>query len=116
VGFMNITPSPPILIDGATHTGLSSFWVIAGDPVQNYPSPHADLDADKDVDGFDFLSFSNCYNGSNRSPLPGCANQEADLDADGDVDGFDFLTFSNCYNGSNRKPQAACVAPNPLIP
>jgi hypothetical protein len=29
----------------------------------------ADLEGDVDVDGFDFLSFSNCYNGSNRPPL-----------------------------------------------
>jgi hypothetical protein len=29
----------------------------------------ADLDGDGDVDGFDFLTFSNCYNGSSRPPL-----------------------------------------------
>jgi hypothetical protein len=64
-----------------------------------------DLDMDGDVDGFDFLTFSNCYNGSNKAPLPECENGSADLDNDGDVDGFDFLSFSNCYNGSNKPPR-----------
>jgi hypothetical protein len=89
-----------------------TFWIVSGSPVRYYPSPSADLDKDKDVDGFDFLTFSNCYNGSNRAPLAACPNLGADLDRDGDVDGFDFLTFSNCYNGSNRKPLAACFPPN----
>jgi hypothetical protein len=89
-----------------------SFWVVSGSPAQYYPSPSPDLDGDKDVDGFDFLTFSNCYNGSNKPPLAACANGRADLDRDGDVDGFDFLTFSNCYNGSNKKPLAACFPPN----
>jgi hypothetical protein len=90
----------------------NTFWVISGNPAQYYPSPSPDLDNDKDVDGFDFLTFSNCYNGSNKLPLAACSNSHADLDDDGDVDGFDFLTFSNCYNGSNRKPLAACFTPN----
>jgi hypothetical protein len=89
-----------------------AFWVVSGDPAQFYPSPSSDLDRDKDVDGFDFLTFSNCYNGSNKPPLAACSNQQADLDKDGDVDGFDFLTFSNCYNGSNRRPLTACFPPN----
>jgi hypothetical protein len=89
-----------------------TFWVVSGNPAQYYPSPSADLDGDRDVDGFDFLTFSNCYNGSNKPPLSACSNGRADLDMDGDVDGFDFLTFSNCYNGSNRKPLAACFPPN----
>ncbi len=29
----------------------------------------ADLEGDGDVDGFDFLTFANCYNGSGRAPL-----------------------------------------------
>jgi hypothetical protein len=62
----------------------------------------ADLDHDGDVDGFDFLTFSNCYNSSINPPLEGCQNVRADLDDDGDVDGFDFLSFSNCFNGSNN--------------
>jgi hypothetical protein len=98
------------------HLGNSNFgdtfWVVSGNPATYYASPSADLDRDKDVDGFDFLTFSNCYNGSNKPPLAACANTQADLDKDGDVDGFDFLTFSNCYNGSNRKPLAACFPPN----
>jgi hypothetical protein len=89
-----------------------TFWVVSGNPTLYYPSPSADLDKDKDVDGFDFLTFSNCYNGSNRAPLAACTNGNADLDKDGDVDGFDFLTFSNCYNGSNRRPLTACFPPN----
>jgi hypothetical protein len=89
-----------------------SCWVISGSPAQYYPSPSPDLDDDRDVDGFDFLTFSNCYNGSNKPPLAACSNVRADLDKDGDVDGFDFLTFSNCYNGSNRRPLAACFPPN----
>jgi hypothetical protein len=89
-----------------------SLWIVSGPAATHYPSPSADLDRDKDVDGFDFLTFSNCYNGSNRPPLAACADEHADLDRDGDVDGFDFLTFSNCYNGSNRKPLAACFPPN----
>jgi hypothetical protein len=71
-------------------------------PSQEYS--RGDLDYDCDVDGFDFLSFSNCYNGSNRTPLPACLNPRADLEGDGDVDGFDFLTFADCYNGSERPP------------
>jgi hypothetical protein len=89
-----------------------AYWVVSGLPASHYPSPSADLDMDRDVDGFDFLTFSNCYNGSNKPPLSACANAQADLDDDGDVDGFDFLTFSNCYNGSNRKPLTACFPPN----
>jgi hypothetical protein len=69
------------------------------------PPPSPDLDRDGDVDGFDFLTFSNCFNGSNVVQRPECANIEADLDFDEDVDGFDFLTFSNCYNGSNQPPR-----------
>jgi hypothetical protein len=96
-----------------TNTNFSDrYWVVSGNPAQYYPSPSPDLDGDRDVDGFDFLTFSNCYNGSNKPPLAACANARADLDRDGDVDGFDFLTFSNCYNGSNRKPLAACFPPN----
>jgi hypothetical protein len=68
------------------------------------PRVAADFDNDTDVDGFDFLTFSNCYNGSNRPALAACTDGHADMDVDGDVDGFDFLTFSNCFNGSNRPP------------
>jgi hypothetical protein len=35
-------------------------------------APSADMDKDKDVDGFDFLTFSNCYNGSNKKPQAVC--------------------------------------------
>jgi hypothetical protein len=70
-----------------------------------YPSSSADLDNDNDVDGFDFLTFANCYNGPKMPPLPACSNSQADLDKDGDVDGVDFLTFSNCYNGSDKPPR-----------
>jgi hypothetical protein len=89
-----------------------AFWVVSGNPALYYPSPSADLDDDKDVDGFDFLTFSNCYNGSNKLSLAACASRQADSDRDGDVDGFDFLTFSNCHNGANRRPLAACFPPN----
>jgi hypothetical protein len=67
--------------------------------------PDGDLDEDGDTDGFDFLTFANCYNGSNRPPLAACANSDADLEDDGDVDGFDFLTFANCFNGSGNPPK-----------
>ena len=67
-----------------------------------------DLDGDNDVDGFDFTTFSLCYNGSLKPLNSGCANVNADLDGDDDVDGFDFTTFSLCYNGSLRPPQSGC--------
>jgi hypothetical protein len=63
-----------------------------------------DFDGDADADGVDFLTFSNCFNESLRSPLPGCVNTSADFDGDGDVDGADFLSFANCYNESNNLP------------
>jgi hypothetical protein len=116
-GFVFFQSTVPLQFTRQQHaTGNSNFsdayWVVSGNPANYYPSPSADLDGDKDVDGFDFLTFSNCYNGSNKPALAACANRQADLDKDGDVDGFDFLTFSNCYNGSNRKPLAACFPPN----
>ena len=86
--------------------------LVSGDHAQYYPSPSADLDDDKDVDGGDFLIFAACFNGSLRSALPGCANALADLDADGDVDGADFLSFATCFNGSLNKPLPACFPPN----
>jgi hypothetical protein len=68
----------------------------------------ADLDVDGDVDGWDFLTFSTCYNGSLKPPRPECPNTDADLDGDGDVDGWDFLTFSTCYNGALNPPRPGC--------
>jgi hypothetical protein len=65
---------------------------------------NADMDGDGDVDGFDFLTFANCYNGSGYPPLLTCESLFADIDGDEDVDGFDFLTFSGCYNGSSNPP------------
>ena len=63
-----------------------------------------DLDDDGDVDGEDFMTFSNCFNGSLNPPLPSCGCPHADIDGDNDVDGNDFLTFSNCFNGSLNPP------------
>ena len=40
----------------------------------------SDFDGDGDVDPADFLTISNCYNGSLNPPKPGCANPMADLD------------------------------------
>jgi M6 family metalloprotease-like protein len=68
------------------------------------PTVRGDFDHDGDVDGFDFLTFANCYNGSDKPPLPACLSPATDLEMDCDVDGFDFLTFANCYNGSDRPP------------
>lgn len=64
-----------------------------------------DLDADHDVDGHDFLTFSQCFNGSLRPAKPSCTNWRADIDLDDDVDGTDFLMFSRCFNGSLRPPK-----------
>jgi hypothetical protein len=68
-------------------------------------APRGDLDFDGNADGFDFLTFSTCYNGSVNPPQAACENPRADLDEDNDVDGFDFLSFSNCFNGSNKPPR-----------
>jgi hypothetical protein len=64
--------------------------------------PPGDMDADNDVDGSDFITFSLCYNGIGKALNPGCPSSLADVDGDGDCDGIDFLTFSNCFSGSNK--------------
>jgi hypothetical protein len=68
-----------------------------------------DLDWDGDVDGTDFLTFINCFNGSLNPPAPGCMNLNADMDSDGDVDGTDFLTWVTCFNGSLQPPAPGCI-------
>ena len=62
----------------------------------------ADLDADGDADGNDFLTFSLCYRGALIDTPFGC--RRSDLSLDDDVDGDDFLTFSLCFNGPLRPP------------
>lgn len=68
-------------------------------------SLRADLDADGDVDGWDFMEFSKCFNGSLKPPKDTCVYPCADFDGDDDVDGEDFLDFSQCFNGSLRPPK-----------
>jgi probable HAF family extracellular repeat protein len=85
---------------GTNPSGRTEAWMA------RLPAPRIpDFDSDDDVDGFDFLRFSICFNGSNKPPRPECENPTADIDGDGDVDGFDFLTFSNVFNGSNNPPR-----------
>jgi hypothetical protein len=81
------------LVDGTPFTS-------AGDCVRLVPP--GDIDADNDVDGVDFLTFSVCYNGSLNPPRPDCVSLEADIDGDGDCDGVDFLTFVTCFSGPNK--------------
>jgi hypothetical protein len=107
-------------LNNATTIGNSNFsntfWMIEGNPLANplvtLPSPTADLDGDRDVDGNDFLTFSLCFNGSLKAPQSGCANVDADVDNDGDVDGNDFLTWALCHNGSLKPAQPGCLPPN----
>ena len=63
-----------------------------------------DFDFDGDADGIDFLTFSQCFNGSLNPPSGACLSPHADVDRDGDVDGNDFITFSLCFNGSLTPP------------
>jgi hypothetical protein len=79
----------------AQGTGVLQMGAQINAPV---PAP-ADMDDDGDVDGFDFLTFANCFGLSSDD-----ACRQCDQDADGDVDGFDFLTFANCFNGADRPP------------
>jgi hypothetical protein len=98
--------------DDSNHDQFDGDGDGVGDACDNCPAyfnanqklNRSDFDTDCDVDGFDFLTFANCYNGSDRSPLVACENLDADIEGDGDVDSFDFLTFANCYNGSDRAP------------
>ena len=82
------------LVDGTAFTASDCIKIV----------PPGDMDADNDVDGDDFLTFSLCYSGPGDPPSPGCRSPLADIDGDGDVDGEDFLTFSLCFNGSLNPP------------
>jgi hypothetical protein len=99
-------------IDGldVTMTTMERVWdgtpgVFSATDVFSYSVySRSDLDLDDDVDGYDFLTFSTCFNGSLKPPQSGCPSPKADTDGDGDVDGMDFITFSLCFNGSENPP------------
>jgi hypothetical protein len=48
--------------------GDTSFRLREGTTRRAGPLRRGVGDLDADADGFDFLTFSNCYNGSNRPP------------------------------------------------
>lgn len=57
-----------------------------------------DLDADLDIDRFDFASFLDCFTGPGGGPIdPGC--ERADGDGDNDVDFADFATIQRNFTG-----------------
>ena len=88
------------IVNGVVYNATDGYWYVA----MQVARPAGDFNNDDDVDGFDFLTFSVCFNGSLLPPQSGCPTPDVDIDGDSDVDGFDFLTFSTCFNGSNKPP------------
>jgi hypothetical protein len=88
IGFMGRTWKQPTL--------NAWYYIRAGD----LPSEASgDFDSDGEVDDFDWLYFSECFDrGASGEPaFPSCA--WADFDADGQIDLRDFAAFQNAFTG-----------------
>ena len=66
-----------------------------------------DMDADGDVDLWDFAVFDSCLSGPGSAAGPGC--ECADADGDGDIDLADFAVFQIDFQGSSAEG-ACCLA------
>mgnify|MGYP002783739173 FL=1 len=81
-------PDAGTALSGGTFTITGGFWVGGAVP----PACPADFNGDGFLDFFDFIDFSDCFEGVVCPP-----GKTADFDGDGFVDFFDYSAFIDAF-------------------